>query len=439
MSIDTYGVPGTLDAQETPLETGVPRHLSLTPVPGKASVCIGVRRCGKSTYMSQIIQRLLDRKVPRQNILYLNFFDDRLHGLQQEGLGPVAEAYYSLYPEKKNAETVYCFFDEIQVVPGWESFADRLMRTEKCEVYVTGSSSRMLSKEIATQMRGRALSWELFPFSFREFLDYKKIEGTGALSTKKRLHVQRAFEGYWETGGFPEVLGLDRHLRVKTHQEYFHAVLFRDLLERHDVSHPKAVSDLAHWLVDNTASFYSVNRLTGYLKSLGHKAPKSAVSDYLAWFEDAYFLFSVRLFDASLARSLVNPKKVYCVDHSLVTSVSSGVLVNSGHLLENLVFVGLRRTCPEVFYYRTKTGREVDFILQARGRSRTLIQVCESLVEPQTRKREVTALSDAMSELGLASATIVTRAESERMKVGDGAITVVPIWRFLLDLPDTRE
>jgi hypothetical protein len=428
-----------LDAQEAPLQTGVPRRLSMKAVPGKASVCIGVRRSGKSTYLFQIMQRLLDAKVPRQNVLYLNFFDDRLHGLQQEGLGQVVEAYYSLYPQKKNTETVYCFFDEIQAVPKWESFVDRLMRTEKCEVYLTGSSSRMLSKEIATQMRGRALSWELFPFSFREFLDYKKVEASGELSTRKRLLVQKAFDDYWETGGFPEVAGLDRQLRIKTHQEYFHAVLFRDLVERHDVSHPKAVSDLAHWLVDNTASFYTVNRLTGYLKSLGHKVPKSAVSDYLAWFEDAYFLFSVRLFDASLGRSHVNPKKVYCVDHSMVNSVSSGVLVNSGHLLENLVFVGLRRTCPEVFYYRTRTGREIDFILSPRGRPRTLIQVCESLVEPRTRKREVAALSEAMSELGLRSGTIVTRNESDRIEGENGTITVVPIWRFLLDLQDTRE
>jgi len=428
-----------LDTQETPIETGVPRHFSLRAVPGKAAVCIGVRRSGKSTYLFQIIRRLLDAKVPRQNILYLNFFDDRLHGLQRDGLGQVAEAYYSLYPEKKNTETIYCFFDEIQAVPGWESFVDRLMRSEKCEVYLTGSSAQMLSKEIATQMRGRSLSWEMFPFSFREFLDYKKIDGAGDLSTKKRLLVQRAFGDYWETGGFPEVLGLDRHLRIKTHQEYFHAVLFRDLVERHDVSHPKAVSDLAHWLVDNTASLYTVNRLTGYLKSLGHKVPKSAVSDYLTWFEDAYFLFSVRMFDASLVRSQVNPKKIYCVDHSMVNSVSSGVLVNSGHLLENLVFTGLRRTCPDIFYYRTKTGREIDFILAPRGRSRTLIQVCESLADPQTRKREVAALEEAMAELGLKSGTIVTKAESERIATDNGTVAVVPIWRFLLDLPETRE
>jgi predicted AAA+ superfamily ATPase len=428
-----------LDFQEMRLETGIPRRLRIDTVRGKAAVCIGVRRGGKSTYMFQVIQRLLDSGIPRQNILYLNFFDDRLHNLRQDNLGLIAEAFYSIYPEKKNTETVYCFFDEIQAAVGWEPFIDRMMRTEKCEVYLTGSSARMLSKEIATQMRGRALSWEMFPFSFREFLDYMEIEGEGALSTKQRLLVQKAFEEYWETGGFPEVAGLSRHLRIKTHQEYFHAILFRDLVERHDVSHPRAVTDLAHRLVDNTASLYSVNRLTGYLKSLGHKVPKSVVSDYLEWFEDAYFLFTVRIFDASTARREANPKRVYCIDHALVTSVSSGILVNAGHLLENLVFTALRRLYPEIYYYKTGTGREVDFIVPTRGRPRMLVQVCESLAEPQTRKREIAALREAMAELGLKTGTIVTRNEDERMDVEAGTIEVVPAWRFLLNLPQSAE
>jgi predicted AAA+ superfamily ATPase len=376
--------------------------------------------------MFQVIQRLLDSGVPRQNILYLNFFDDRLHNLRQNTLGLIAEAYYAIYPEKKNTETVYCFFDEIQAAPGWEPFVDRILRTEKCEVYLTGSSSRMLSKEIATQMRGRALSWEMFPFSFREFLDYKKIDSEGELSTKKRLLVQKAFEEYWETGGFPEVAGLGRNLRIKTHQEYFHTILFRDLIERYDVSHPKAVTDLAHWLVDNTASLHSINRLTGYLKSLGHKAPKSAVSDYIEWFEDP-----------SLARSNTNPKKVYCIDHALVKSVSSGILVNSGHLLENLVFMALRHLHPEIYYYKTKTGRELDFIVPLRGRPKMLVQVCESLAEPQTRNRETAALSEAMTELGLKNGTIVTRSEHERIEINGRTIDVLPAWRFLLDLPES--
>ena len=427
-----------LDFQETPLEASVPRHLRIEEVPGKATVCIGVRRSGKSTYVSQVVKRLLSDGVRRENILYLNFFDDRLHGLRQDNLELIAEAYYALYPQKKKTEKVYCFFDEMQEIPGWESFVDRLMRTEKCEVYLTGSSARMLSKEIATQMRGRALSWEMFPFSFPEFLDYKGVERSGSLSTKKRLLVQQAFDEYWLTGGFPEVAGLSRSLRIKIHQEYLRAILFRDLIERHDISHPKALSDLAYRLLDNTASLYSINSLTGYLKSLAHNAPKSAVSDYLDWFEDAYFLFSARLFDASLARSNANPKKIYCIDHALVTSVSSGILVNSGHLLENLVFVALRRHHPEIYYYKTKTGREVDFVVSVRGGAQMLVQVCESLADPQTMKRETAALSEAMLQLGLKTGTIVTRNESRQITSGSGGIEVVPVWKFLLDLPASQ-
>lgn len=425
-----------LDFQENDPFTGVPRRLRIKTVPRKATVCIGVRRSGKSTYLFQLMRDLREHGVARQNILYLNFFDDRLHALGQGGLGVILEAYYALYPEKKDTEKIYCFFDEIQAVPGWEPFVDRLLRTEICDVYITGSSARMLSKEVATQMRGRALSWEIFPFSFQEFLDFKGIESAGPYSTKKRMVVQKGFDEYWESGGFPEVAGLERHLRVKIHQEYFNAILFRDLIERHDVSHPKAVSDLAHWLMDHTASLYSVNSLTGYLKSLGHKAPKTTVGEYVEWFEDAYFLFTVRLFDASLARANVNPKKIYCIDHALATSVASGILVNSGHRLENLIFAALRREYSEIYYYKTGTGREVDFLAQKRDRSRKLLQVCETLADPRTRNRELAALDEAMTELNLAQGTIVTRNEEETIRLKDHLVEVVPAWRFLLGLTD---
>lgn len=445
-----------LDYQEARLETGVPRRLRVESIRGKATICIGVRRSGKSTFLFQIIQRLLESGVPRQNILYLNLFDDRLHDLRKDNLALIPEAYYSIYPEKKGTETVYCFFDEIQAVPGWEPFIDRIMRTEKCEVYLTGSSARMLSKEIATQMRGRALSWEVFPFSFREFLDCRGIESEGALSTKKRLHIQKAFEEYWAIGGFPEVVAqlprfggphrvgdpglrvgvpvsMPETLRIRTHQEYFQAILFRDLIERHDISHPKALSDLAHRLIDNTASMHSIKSLWGYLQSLGHNAPRSAVTNYVQWFEDAYSLFTVPIFDASLARRNTNPKKIYCIDHGLVSSVASGVLINSGHLLENLVYTSLRRLHQEIYYYKTRSGKEVDFIIPLGGRSRLLVQVSESLTESQTRKREIGALAEAMAEVGVKSATIVTRSEEEQVETESGVIQIVPAWRFSLD------
>ena len=428
-----------VDFQETLLETGTPRRLKIQTVPDKATICIGVRRSGKSTYLFQIMEKLLDQGISRTNILYLNFFDDRLHDLRYGNLGDILEAYYSLFPEKKTTERIYCFFDEIQDIPGWEAFVDRLMRTEKCEVYITGSSARLLSKEIATQMRGRALSWEIFPFSFQEALDMKNIEHKSPLSTKKQLLVRKAFEEYWQSGGFPEVIGLDRSLRIKIHQEYFNSLMFRDLIERHDISHPKALTDLSHWLINNAASLYTINSLTGYLKSLGHKAPKSAISEYLEWFEDAFFLFTVRLFDASLTRANANPKKIYCIDHALVTSTASGILLNSGHLLENLVFLALRRMSADIFYYKCKSGKEVDFTVLRPDSPRMLVQVCTSLADPRTRKREVAALIEAMKESGLQAGTIVTLEDEEQIHLETGDIHVIPAWRFLLTLSEEME
>ncbi len=423
-----------LDFQEVTFKPSIKRQLEITHLPDKATICIGVRRSGKSTYMLQIVQKLLDSGVSRQNILYVNFFDDRLHFLQDDQLNIVLEAYFSLYPEKKNSETIYCFFDEIQIVPGWEVFVERVMRTERCEVYITGSSAKMLSKEIATEMRGRALSWEIFPFSLVEYLTFKNINYHAPFSTKNRFLIQNAFDEYWQTGAFPEVLAVDKALRIKIHQEYFNAVLFRDLIERHDISHPKALIDLAYWLINNTASLYSINSLTGYLKALGHKISKAHVSEYLSWFEDAYFFFTVRIFDASLARSNANPKKIYCVDHALVTSIASGILVNAGHLLENLVFMILRRKTEKIFYYKTQNNKEVDFIIQRVDRTYQLIQVCETLADTETKRREINALLDAMLELNLNDSYIVTRHEEEVITVGEKKIHVVPVWKFALGI-----
>ncbi len=423
-----------LDYQDMPWECGIPRHLDMQSVPGKASVCVGVRRSGKSTYLFQRMRALREKGISRRNLLYMNFFDDRLHELRHTGPGLVTEAYFAMFPEKKNRETVYCFLDELQVIPGWESFVDRLLRTERVEVTITGSSADMLSREVATQMRGRALSWELFPFSFREFLDGEHLPDKLPLSTRDELLVRKAFERYWETGGFPEVRELSRPLRLRTHQEYFHALLYRDMIERHDIPHARAVLDLAHRLITDTASLFSINRLTGYLKSLGHKVPKASVSDYLQWFEDAYFLFTVSIFDPSITRRKTNPKKIYCIDHALAVSVGSGILLNSGHLLENLVFTALRRHYPEIFYYRTRSGREVDFVVSQPNGSRLLVQVCDNLSRESTRKRELTAIEEAMGEISPATGLVVTRNETETLTTSAGPISVLPAWRFLLDI-----
>ena len=421
-----------LDFQARTLENSVPRRLRIDPVPGKAAVCLGVRRSGKSTFLFQIVQALYGRGIKPQNVLYVNFFDDRLHELTLYGPAPVLEAYFSLFPEKKGTETVYCFFDEIQMVKDWEPFVDRLLRTERCEVYLTGSSARLLSREMATQMRGRSLSWELFPFSFAEFLDFKGIQ-VHPETGRNRLLALKAFEEYWQKGGFPEARNVPDRVRVMIHQDYFRTMVYRDIVERHDAMHPQSVMDLAFRLVNNVAASHSVNSLTGYLRALNHKVSKSFVGECLEWLEDAFFLFSVKIWDASLARQNVNAKKVYCIDHAMVTSVCPGILVNSGHLLENLIFLHLRRQTERIYYYRTQNGREVDFIWQDASGKRHLAQVCESMAaHPETQRREVTALTEAMQEMKLTEGIIVTRSESQELKTPSGRITVMPAWKFLL-------
>lgn len=419
------------DFQASPPEGSLERFLRFQTVPRKATVCIGVRRSGKTTLLFQHIRQLLDKGVPLTDIVYLNFFDDRLRSLNRDTLGLVSEAYFSLFPEKKGTRKVWFFLDELQCVSGWESFVDRLLRTENCEVFISGSSAQLLSSEIATQMRGRSLSWELFPFSFGEFVRSRGMNPSGQPTSKHRMMLAKHFDAYWRTGGFPEVLDASDKIRVMTHQEYLHAILFRDVIERHDTAHPRAVADLAAWLIDNTASTYTVNSLTGYLSALGHKIPKNTVGSLLNWFEDAYFLFTTRIFDASLARSNTNLKKIYCIDHALVRSVSSGVLVNDGHLLENIVFLALRRAGAKAYYYRTKGGREVDFVVPDKNGTE-LIQVCESLASPATREREIRALREAMQELRINIGTVVTRAEQGVEQTVAGDISIQPIWNWLL-------
>ena len=422
-----------LNAQEDGLFTGTPRKLEVSQVEKKATIIIGVRRCGKSVLLNQLISRLITEGVSRENFIYVNFFDDRLAQIKSDWLDKVLEAYFMIYPEKRWKEKIYCFFDEIQIIQGWEAFIDRLLRTENCEIFLTGSSANMLSKEIATQMRGRALSWELFPFSFIEYLDHKGINKGLPTTSHNRILIQKGFGDFFEQGGFPEVIGLNKPLRIKIHQEYFNSILFRDLIERHDIAHPKALVDLSRRLLENVASLYTLNGLTNLLKSIGHKVPKNSVADYIEWFEDAYFLFTVRIFSASYSKSNANPKKIYCIDHAFIRSVTSGILLNHGHLLENIVFVALRRINHTVYYYKTSANQEIDFLLQDQARNITLVQVCLSLVNPVTRYREISALQSAMTELGLSESTIVTLDESEDILTKNGMINVVPVWKFLLD------
>ncbi len=423
-----------LESQRQTRFTGVPRRLAYRLLPGKAFVCIGVRRCGKSTLLNQMIAGLLAKGAVPEDILYVNLFDDRLDEVRQGNLNLLTEAYFGLYPERKGRPGLHAFLDEVQMARGWEAFADRLMRAENMTVYLSGSSSGMLAREVGTAMRGRALAWELFPFSFTEYLDAKGVPAD-LRGQQARLRVRKQFESYWRTGGFPEVMDADDALRVMIHQDYFKTMIFRDIVDRRDALHPRAVRDMAYRLLNSAASPYTINALTGYLKSLHHSVSKAFVGDVLAWLEDAYTLFTVRLFDASLGRQHANPKKIYAVDHALVRSTSTGILVNDGHLLENLVFVDGRRRGRELYYYRTRSGREVDFVWRGEDSRLTLAQVALRAPEgSETLTRELAALGEALREQPGSRAMLVTLdAPPGELTTPHGVVETLPAWQFLLE------
>ena len=416
----------------------LPRRVAIGSLPGKVSVVTGVRGSGKTALLRQRFRQLIESGVHREDILCLDLADDRLYWLRHESPDLILEAYFAIHPQKRGSETVRCFFDEVQALPHWPLFIDRLTRTEKCEVTVASSLLPSPDEDTSSPLIGRIVSWEIFPLSFREFLDSKGIESDGPLSTKQRLTIQKAFEDYWQFGGIPSVNGFDERRYIEAHQANWNTIL-ASIIGHHNISHPRAVIDLAHWLVDNTGSFYAVSHLTDYLKSLGHRVRKSSVVDWLVAFEDAWLLFSVNIFSNSPTRISVNPRKVYCIDHALVASVSSGILTNRDSLLENLVFTALHRVTRELFYHKTKTGREVDLVallptVPGQERAVMLVQVCASLADPRVRQSEVRSLSEAMVELAVAEGTIVTWRTDETIPVGFGTIQVVPVWRFLLEM-----
>lgn len=419
-----------LDNQESHHFSGAKRQLELSHISGKATVCIGVRRCGKSTLLNQKIEALKNI-YPKENILYLNFFDDRLMELRNGNLRLAIDAYYALYPERKG-EKLLCFFDELQECENWEPFIDRILRTENAEVYITGSSAKLLSKEIASQMRGRAITVELFPFSFSEYLNFNSISYE-KLTSETRYKLQHWFDKFFETGGFPEVATLDEKNRRWVHQEYFKTILHRDIIERFDSIHPKATMQLAYRLLTSSSSLITLNRSTEFLKSAGFKVSKEFVSNCIDWFEDAYFLFTVKKYDKSFSKQNLNPKKVYCIDHALANSVSPGIAEKKGYLLENLVFVHLRRQSHEIYYYKTRQGNEVDFYWLDVKQSPHLVQISWDLNNENTRKREIRSLQQAMEETGITKSTLVSNHHSDTIEKDGKTINVVPAWQYLYD------
>lgn len=419
------------DFLERELPVPVSRDKELYEVKGKANVVTGMRRAGKTWFCYQKIARLLSMGIQKKEILYLNFEDDRLLEFNVHHFADVLDVYYAKYPQHKD-KCCYFFFDEIQRIDQWEIFIRRLLDTENVQVHLTGSSSKLLSTEIATSLRGRSLITEIFPFSFSEYLKFHGIftQKPKTYGTKTASLLRNAVKDYRETGGFPEIQGLDRHFRIQILQGYIDSVLLKDVIERHNVSNVHVLKYLVRSTMNSPGGKFSVNKFYNTMKSLSIKCTKNSLYEYVDHLIEAYLFSKVPLHSRSEKARLVNPAKVYTIDTGMLNAMTFRNSTDYGPLLENMVFMQLRGNDYRVEYVSSPDGYETDFLAKHNiTGDRKLIQVCWDFSNPKTFERELRGLRRAMEELSINDGTIVTWDDEAILENG---IHAVPVWKWLL-------
>jgi predicted AAA+ superfamily ATPase len=423
-------------AEESPVAL-TRRDARLPAVAGKVHAVIGMRRAGKTMFLRQLLG---ERRAaaPAERAVYLSFDDDRLAGLELEQLGFLLEEYYRRHPELRGRETVCWFLDEIQLVPGWERFVRRVLDSEKVEVVVSGSSARMLSREVHTSLRGRGMATVIRPFSFCEFLRHRGEEPTTEprrWTPADRSLIEKRFREYLVEGGFPEAQGLAATLRIELLQGYVDTVLFRDVVERYGVSQVAALRWLVRQCLRNPAGSFSVHRLHQDLKAQGHGVAKDAVHAMLGHLLDAFLLSAVPLATDSERQRNSNPRKLYPADPGLIKAFDASGRSNLGHALETAVLNELERRGAEVGYARTGDGLEVDFLARRPGCPEELIQVCADLSSPETRARELRALTASAKDHPRATRRLLVLDRDALVRAGEPGIEVLPAYEWLLAAP----
>ena len=378
------------------LDTGMPRYLGeYNALNTHALIISGIRRCGKSTYLHQLV------KNGNENFIYLNFEDPRLVGFDLTDFNRLHELAV------KQGTNVY-YFDEIQNVSNWENFV-RFRLDEGYKITITGSNASMLSRELGTKLTGRHITREMFPFSYREFLQFSNVKGDFA-----------AFEEYLLKGGFPEYLktGLPEVL-----MHVFNDIVIRDIALRHSLKNTMVLQQLAVFLISNIGKLITGNSL----RKIFPIGSSSSVMEYLSHFADAYLFFFVPVFSYSQKVQLVNPRKVYCIDNGLTQVNSVSFSGDKGRMFENMVFLHLRRQTPDIFYFSQK--RECDFVVLAKGNP-SAFQVCWQLDESNL-DREINGLTECLDFFGLKSGIILTANQTDHFETNGKTIEVKPFYKWV--------
>ena len=392
------------------------RILRYTGLP-HAVVVSGVRRCGKSTLLDQVIGNFY-----KDGVYYLNFEDERLVDFDVKDFNRLYEVFLEVHGERKAF-----FFDEVQNVPYWEIFVRR-MQAKGCKFFITGSNAALLSRELGAKLTGRNISVELFPFSFAEYLAFQgcAVASDSMSLTKERAAIKRHFDEYLRHGGMPEYLKYkDATLLKRVYED----ILYRDIVARYGIKQVKPLRELGLYFLSNIGGTFSYNNLK---KALG-VGSINTIKSYADFMENSYLMFFVSRFSYSLKQQFVALKKIYCIDNGLADAVAFQFSRNKGRFLENLVFLELRRRSQEIYYYKTSNNLEVDFLVKTGRKELRLIQVADNLDNEKTRQRELNALIKAMDELKLKKAIILTDDTEEEIASGEKVIRVRPVYKWLLE------
>ncbi len=389
-------------------------------------VCSGVRRSGKST----IITQFLKQYIPSENIkntLIINFEDPRFRKPTLDLLNSIYEVYQEeVLPDRDH----YVVLDEVQEIEGWEKFARFLTEAKKVQVFVTGSSSKLLSGEYATLLTGRHIDLEIFPLSFDEFILFKGITIENEIDAVKKRHlIKNLLHEYIEYGSFPKVTLIEKNDRRILLENYLRDILTKDIQKRYKIREFDKLEELAKYYLTHISTLQPFNKVKN---ALGISL--DTVGRFSHYFTAAGLLFFIRRFSYSKREQILNPKKVYCVDVGIRNTMSFRFNEDLGRLIENIVCVNLVRKGYEVYYFRSKkTNKEVDFVIKGKLKIDELIQVCYTLDDPETKKREITALLEASKELRCDSLRIITYDFDGEEEVNGKKILYSSLWKWLLE------
>lgn len=382
------------------------QELSKTPF---IVIISGVRRCGKST----VLQEIRDN-----NCYYVNFDDERLIRFTVDDFQVMHELLIELFGEKN-----IFIFDEIQNIAGWERYVRRL-HDQKKKIYISGSNASMLSKELGTHLTGRNIFIKLFPFSFAEYLSFKGIsKKTNNLTSTEKSLLKKAYNEYIQEGGFPEYLQTKKEEYLKS---LYENIIYRDIITRYKLSSEKPIKETVYYVASNIGkemSFNTLKKLTGLTSA-------TTVKEYLEYLENSYFAFLVPKYDRSLKKQIYASKKVYFIDTCLARILGFRPTDDVGRMMENAIFLSLKRKYDEIYFH--KGQKECDFLIRKEGKISYAIQVT-AIVKESNREREIQGLLEALDEHKLKEGLIITEDQSEEFKVHDKKITIIPIWKWLIE------